>query len=30
MVYDLQIIQYQHLISLLNKSKSAYAPNQDH
>lgn len=30
MIYDLQIVQYQQLISVLNKSKSAYAPNQDH
>lgn len=30
MIYDIQLTQYQHLISILNKTKSAYAPNQDH
>lgn len=30
MIYDLQLIQYQHLAALLSKSKSAYAPSQDH
>lgn len=30
MIFDIQLTQYQQLISVLNKTKSAYAPNQDH